>query len=66
MGASLTQHPELFGAAVPEVGVMDMLRFHRFTIGYGWLRKGRDSRAYAPLAALWLAAARGMDHAWRV
>jgi len=36
VGASLTQHPELFGATVPEVGVMDMLRFHRFTIGSGW------------------------------
>jgi prolyl oligopeptidase len=36
VGATLTQHPELFGAAVPEVGVLDMLRFHRFTIGWGW------------------------------
>jgi prolyl oligopeptidase len=36
VGASLTQHPELFGAALPEVGVLDMLRFHRFTIGWGW------------------------------
>ena len=36
VGALLTQHPELFGAAVPEVGVHDMLRFHRFTIGWGW------------------------------
>ncbi|HEX5829238.1 MAG TPA: prolyl oligopeptidase family serine peptidase [Candidatus Limnocylindrales bacterium] len=36
IGAALTQYPELFGAAVPEVGVMDMLRFHRFTIGWGW------------------------------
>ncbi len=36
VGATLTRHPELVGAALAEVGVMDMLRFHKFTIGWGW------------------------------
>jgi prolyl oligopeptidase len=61
VGATLTQHPELIGAAVPEVGVLDMLRFHRFTIGWAWTSDFGDPdnaeeypwvRAYSPLHQL--------------
>ena len=58
VGATVTQRPELVGAAVAEVGVMDMLRFHLFTIGWAWKSDYGDPddpeqfgwlRAYSPL-----------------
>lgn len=52
VGACLTQRPELFGAALPAVGVMDMLRFHKFTIGWAWVPEYGSSENPDDFAAL--------------
>ncbi len=58
VGACMTQRPDLFGVCFPAVGVLDMLRYHKFTIGYAWATDyGRSDnaeeypclRAYSPL-----------------
>ncbi len=61
VGACLAQRPELFGAAIPAVGVMDLLRYHKFTIGWMWqsdymssdTKEGFENLAkYSPLHTL--------------
>lgn len=58
VGACMTQRPDLYAVALPGVGVLDMLRFHKFTIGWGWISDYGSSdnpeeykalKAYSPL-----------------
>ncbi len=66
VGAAITQRPELFAVAFPGVGVMDMLRYHRFTVGWGWIPEYgcadssdahfKNLNAYSPLHNLKLGA----------
>jgi Serine proteases of the peptidase family S9A len=59
VGACLTQRPDLYAVAIPEVGVLDMLRYHLFTIGWSWTSDFGNSgeskemfeylKAYSPL-----------------
>ncbi|HEV8510988.1 MAG TPA: prolyl oligopeptidase family serine peptidase, partial [Gemmatimonadales bacterium] len=53
IGAVLNQRPELFGAALPAVGVMDMLRFHKFTIGWAWVTEYGSADSVAQFPALY-------------
>jgi prolyl oligopeptidase len=47
VGAAITERPDLWGAAIPEVGVLDMLRFQKFTVGKAWVTDYGSSEASA-------------------
>ncbi|MEY3053128.1 MAG: hypothetical protein RLY31_2913 [Bacteroidota bacterium] len=49
VGACMTQRPDLFAVALPAVGVMDMLRYHRFTVGKGWIPEYGSSEQSADM-----------------
>ena len=53
MGAVINQRPDLFGAAIPGVGVMDMLRFNKFTAGRFWTDDYGSSENPEEFAALY-------------
>jgi prolyl oligopeptidase len=61
VGACMIQRPDLYKVAIPSVGVMDMLRYHKFTVGFGWVPEYGSSEdsvnfrnlyAYSPLQNL--------------
>ena len=52
VGACITQRPDMFSAALPAVGVMDMLRYHKFTIGWAWASDYGTSENEAQFATL--------------
>ncbi|CAN5540340.1 prolyl oligopeptidase family serine peptidase [soil metagenome] len=53
VGAVLNQNPGMFGAAIPQVGVMDMLRFDKFTIGWAWKSDYGDTADAADFKAMY-------------